>query len=159
MVCSALKKVTIYTDGGCRPNPGKGGYGVVLLYGPHRKELSGGYRLTTNNRMEILAVLVGLRALNEPCEVTVFSDSQYVVRAIEKGWVRRWQRNGWMRTKTDRALNIDLWEEMLDLLERHTVRFKWVRGHAGDRNNNRCDELAGMARSKGPLKEDRGYRP
>jgi ribonuclease HI len=155
---SELKKVTIYTDGGCSPNPGKGGYGVILLYGEHRKELSGGYRRTTNNRMEILAAIVGLRALTERCEVTLFSDSQYLVRAIEKGWVRRWKRNGWMRTKTDRALNVDLWEELLELLERHSVSFQWVRGHASNRHNNRCDELAGMARRKGPLKEDHGYR-
>ena len=116
-----MKSVTIYTDGACSGNPGVGGYGVVLLYGSARKELSEGYQLTTNNRMELLAVIKGLEALKEPCQVTLYSDSKYVVDAIEKKWVKKWQANGWKRNQKEMALNVDLWQRLLPLLEKHTV--------------------------------------
>lgn len=144
-----MKHVTLYTDGACSKNPGPGGYGVVLLYNSHRKELSKGFRKTTNNRMEILAAIAGLEALKEPCRVTLYSDSQYLVNAVEKGWVRRWQANGWMRNKTERAVNPDLWERLLALCSIHQVQFKWLRGHAGHEENERCDELATSA-ARGP---------
>ena len=137
-----MRKITIYTDGACSGNPGPGGYGVVLIYGKHRKELSGGEAATTNNRMEIMGVIAGLEALNQPCEVALYSDSRYVVDAIEKGWVTRWQQNSWMRNKKEPALNVDLWERMLPLLQQHKVTFHWVKGHAGHPENERCDQLA-----------------
>lgn len=137
-----MKKVTIYTDGACSGNPGPGGYGVVLQHGSNTKELSGGSEATTNNRMEVMGVIVGLEALKEPCAVSLYSDSRYVVDAIEKGWVKRWQQNGWMRNKKEPALNIDLWQRLLPLLEVHKVSFFWVKGHAGHPQNERCDELA-----------------
>lgn len=152
-----MKTVTIYTDGACSGNPGPGGYGTVLLYGEARKELSGGYRLTTNNRMEILAVIKGLEALKEPCRVLLYSDSRYVVDAIEKGWVAKWRQNGWMRNKKERAQNVDLWERMTALLEKHQVSFHWVKGHADNPENERCDELARMAIQSGSLLEDEMY--
>lgn len=141
----SLPEVTIYTDGGCINNPGPGGYGVVLLYRSHRRELSGGFRLTTNNRMEILAVIKGLEALNQRCRVTVFSDSQYVVNAVEKGWALRWQSQGWKRNRKEKAVNPDLWERLLELCGRHEVRFQWIRGHVGTEENERADRLAGEA--------------
>ena len=140
-----MKKVTLYTDGACSGNPGPGGYGAVLQYGSHRRELSGGFEETTNNRMEILSVIKGLSALKEPCEIKVYSDSRYVVDAVEKGWALRWRENGWMRNKKEAALNSDLWEELLALLNVHTVCFEWVKGHAGNEGNERCDELARAA--------------
>jgi len=152
-----MKHVTLYTDGGCINNPGPGGYGVVLLYNSHRKELSGGYRLTTNNRMEILAAISGLAVLKEPCRVTLCSDSQYLVNAIEQGWARRWQANGWMRNKKEKAVNPDLWEQLLQLCEIHTVKFEWLRGHAGHAENERCDELATAAARGSDLGVDEGY--
>ncbi len=154
---SELKKVTIYTDGGCIYNPGPGGYGVVLIYGKHRKELSRGFRLTTNNRMELLAVISGLEALKAHCRVTVHSDSQYVVNAIEKGWARRWRAKGWWRNKEEKAVNPDLWERLLLLCERHEVTFRWVRGHAGNKENERCDELARAAATGPNLAVDADY--
>lgn len=139
--------VTIYTDGACSGNPGPGGYGAILMYGAHKKELSGGNPNTTNNRMELMGVITALKALNRPCQVDLYTDSQYVVNAIEKGWAKKWQANGWMRNKKDKALNPDLWQTLLDLLEVHQVAFHWVKGHAGNPYNNRCDELA-VAESK-----------
>jgi ribonuclease HI len=144
-----IKEVTVYTDGGCIDNPGPGGFGAVLIYGKHRKELSGGYRLTTNNRMELLAVIRALEALKIRCRVTVYSDSQYVVNGLEKGWAARWRANDWWRNKEERAQNPDLWDRLLRLYEFHEVRFKWVRGHAGNTENERCDELA-RAAARGP---------
>jgi ribonuclease HI len=141
----ALPEVEIYTDGGCIGNPGPGGYGVILLYDQRRKELSGGYRRTTNNRMEILAAIKGLEALKKRCRVTLYSDSQYVVHAIEKGWARRWKANGWLRNRKEPAINPDLWERLLQLVDKHEVRFKWVRGHAGTPENERADVLANQA--------------
>ncbi|NLP45879.1 MAG: ribonuclease HI [Epulopiscium sp.] len=137
-----MKNIVIYTDGACSGNPGPGGYGIVLLYKGYRKELSGGALETTNNRMELLAVIKALEALKEPCQVTLYSDSKYVVDAIEKGWVLKWKKNGWMRNKKDKALNSDLWEVLLQLLNVHKVQFHWVKGHADNRENERCDFLA-----------------
>jgi ribonuclease HI len=152
-----MKNVTLFTDGACINNPGPGGYGVVILYDSHRKELSGGYRLTTNNRMEILAAIKGLEALKEPCQVTLYSDSQYLVNAIEKGWASRWQAGGWMRNKKEKAINPDLWEKLLELCEIHKVRFVWLRGHAGHDENERCDELATAAACGSNLAIDERY--
>ncbi len=152
-----MKKVVIYTDGACSGNPGEGGYGVVLLYGDVKKELSEGYRLTTNNRMELLGVIRGLEALKEPCEVTVYSDSKYVVDAIEKGWVTKWKKNGWYRNKKEKASNVDLWEKLMELLEKHQVSFVWVKGHADNPGNERCDFLAREAIGRGSLQEDKNY--
>jgi len=153
----ATKQVTIYTDGACLGNPGPGGYGAVLLYGDHRKEISGGFRLTTNNRMEILAAIIGLEALREKCRVTLYSDSQYLVNAMQLGWAARWRANNWMRNKREKALNADLWERLLRCTETLDVEFRWLRGHAGDPENERCDQLA-MAAAKGEnLATDFGY--
>ncbi len=140
-----VPEVAIYTDGGCIDNPGPGGYGVVLLHKGHRKELSGGFRRTTNNRMEIIAAIKGLEALRSRCRVTIYSDSQYLVNAIEQGWARRWQSHGWRRNRQERAINPDLWERLLSLIDKHEVRFTWVRGHAGHPENERADELARTA--------------
>ncbi len=137
-----IPEVEIYTDGGCLNNPGPGGFGAILLHRNHRKEISGGFRLTTNNRMEIIAAIRGLDALKERCRVTIYSDSQYVVNAIEKGWALRWRSNGWRRNRTEKAVNPDLWEKLLDLCDRHEVRFQWIRGHAGTEENERADQLA-----------------
>jgi ribonuclease HI len=151
------KQVTIYTDGGCEPNPGAGGYGVVLIYGTFRKEISGGFRLTTNNRMEIYAAIKGLELLKEPCDVTLFSDSKYLVDAIEKKWVLRWKSRGWRLSSKERALNIDLWEQLLPMLKKHNVTFSWVKGHAGSPNNERCDHLSMSALRRKDLPADDGY--
>lgn len=152
------RAVEIYTDGACSGNPGAGGYGVVLLYGDNKKELSEGYRLTTNNRMEVLAVIKGLEALKEPCQVNLYSDSKYVVDAIQKGWVKKWKANGWYRNKKEKASNVDLWERLLVQLERHQVTFQWVKGHADNPGNERCDELARGAIAAGNLLEDENYQ-
>lgn len=137
--------------------PGPGGYGAVLLYGKHRKELSGGYKLTTNNRMELLACIAALEALKEQCDVTVYSDSKYVVESIAKGWAERWRANGWKRNKKDKAENPDLWGRLLDLCEQHTIQFNWVKGHAGNKENERCDKLAAEAAKQDNLPEDKKY--
>jgi len=150
-------EVTIYTDGGCIRNPGPGGYGVVMLYGGRRKELSGGFRRTTNNRMEILAAIRGLEALKRPCRVTLHSDSQYLVNAIEEGWALRWQSKGWWRNKNEKALNPDLWERLLKCCQAHQVKFRWLRGHAGHAENERCDELARAAAAGADLAVDQVY--
>ena len=137
-----MKKILLYTDGACSGNPGPGGWGVVLRYGETERELSGGEEHTTNNRMELTAVIQGLSALKEPCEVVVTSDSKYVVDGIEKGWARSWKRNGWKKADKKPALNSDLWEELLRLVDIHKVKFNWIKGHAGHAENERCDELA-----------------
>jgi ribonuclease HI len=152
-----MKHVTLYTDGGCINNPGPGGFGVVLLYDSHRRELSGGFRRTTNNRMEILAAITGLETLKVPCRVNLYSDSQYLVNAIEKGWAQRWQANGWMRNRKEKAINPDLWERLLELCKIHKVQFEWLRGHAGHGENERCDELATAAARGLNLAIDQGY--
>ena len=150
-------KVVIYTDGGAIDNPGPGGYGVVLRYKGHRRELSGGYRLTTNNRMELLACIEGLQTLNRSCEVTLFSDSKYVVDGITQGWARNWRASGWKRNKAEKAENVDLWDRLLDLCDAHDVEFRWVRGHAGDPDNERCHQLATEAAQQGNLPPDTAY--
>ncbi len=137
-----VPEVKIYTDGGCLNNPGPGGFGAILIHRNHRKEISGGFRLTTNNRMEILAAIRGLDALKERCRVTIYSDSQYLVNAMEKGWAIRWRSNGWRRNRKEKAINPDLWEKLLDLCDRHEVRFQWIRGHVGTEENERADQLA-----------------
>lgn len=150
-------KIIIYTDGACINNPGPGGYGVVIKNGKKTEELSGGYRMTTNNRMELMACIVGLSALKKPLSVILFSDSKYVVDGISKGWAKRWRSNGWMRTKTEPAVNPDLWEQLLKLCGKHDVRFQWVRGHAGNEGNERCDELASKAALGDQLQSDDIY--
>ncbi|MBM2810438.1 MAG: RNase [Chloroflexi bacterium] len=151
------KQVAIYTDGACIGNPGPGGYGVVLLFNGRRKELSNGFRRTTNNRMELLAVIEGLRSLKEPCDVTLFSDSQYVVNGMTKGWAKKWEKSNWTLASGARALNQDLWEQLLRLCEHHHVKFNWVRGHAGNRENERADKLALAAAHGKPSGVDVGY--
>jgi len=151
------KHVTIYTDGGSLGNPGPGGYGIVLKFNGHRKELSGGFQHTTNNRMELLAAIKGLEALKEPCVVTLYSDSQYVTRGMTEGWAKRWRSNRWMRNKKDKAQNVDLWARLLNLCEKHEVEFNWIRGHAGDPDNERCDALAKAAAQQDDLPPDPGY--
>jgi ribonuclease HI len=145
--------IVLYTDGAAKGNPGPGGYGVVLKYKEHRKEISEGFRLTTNNRMELLAVIIGLESLKgEGFNVTVFSDSKYVVDAVEKGWIRNWVKKGWKDVK-----NVDLWQRFLNIYKKHNVRFQWVKGHAGNVENERCDQLA-VRSSEGPgLLIDHGY--
>ena len=151
------KRVAIYTDGSCLGNPGPGGFAAILEYNGQEKELFGGFRRTTNNRMEILAVIAGLEALTERCSVTVYSDSRYVVDAIEKGWARKWKASGWMRNKRERAVNPDLWDRLLAELDKHEVELKWVRGHAGNAGNIRADRLAVAAANGLDLPRDEGY--
>lgn len=137
-----IKTVEIFTDGACSGNPGAGGYGAVLRYGVHEKELSGGEAQTTNNRMELMGVIVALSALKEPCRVILTTDSKYVVDSITKGWVYNWQKKNWIKSDKKPALNVDLWKQLLPLLDRHEVTFNWVKGHAGHPENERCDRLA-----------------
>ena len=137
-----MKEVTIYTDGACSGNPGAGGWGAILDYNGRQKELSGAEPQTTNNRMELTAVIEALRALKEPCRVLIVTDSQYVVNGIEKGWAESWKQNGWRKKDKEPALNPKLWDALLELLERHEVRFQWIRGHDGHPENERCDALA-----------------
>ena len=136
-----MKEVQLYTDGACRGNPGRGGWGAILVYGKYEKEMSGGERETTNNRMELLAAISGLEALKEPCSVTLYSDSKYVVDAFVEGWVDSWRAHGWKRGK-DELKNPDLWQRLFDLTQRHEVKFVWVKGHDGHAYNERCDALA-----------------
>ena len=137
-----MKFVELFTDGACSGNPGKGGWGAILRYEGHEKELSGGETETTNNRMELTAVIRGLEALKEPCHVRLTSDSKYVIDAIDKGWVYSWKRNNWRKADKKPALNVDLWERLLPLLERHQVELVWVKGHQGHPENERCDKMA-----------------
>jgi ribonuclease HI len=152
-----MQHVEIFTDGGCLGNPGKGGYGAILACGNHRRELSGGYQQTTNNRMELLACIVALEALKFRCAVTVYSDSKYMVDGVSKGWAAKWKRNSWKRSGGDRAENVDLWERLLSLIEKHQVKFQWVRGHDGHQENERCDQLATEAANGSGLLQDAGY--
>jgi ribonuclease HI len=156
-----LAEAVAWTDGACSGNPGPGGYGVVLTWNGERKELARGFRHTTNNRMEILAVIAALEALERPSRITIHSDSQYVVNAIELGWARKWRANGWRRGArgSDRAQNPDLWARLLELIERsgHRVTLSWVRGHAGDAENERADRLAVAALRAERLEGDEGY--
>ena len=149
--------VTIYSDGACLENPGRGGYGTVMLFGDHRKELHQGYRLTTNNRMELLGAIVGLESLSRACSVELFSDSTYVVNAMSKGWIDGWQKRGWKTASKQPVKNQDLWRRMLDAVDGHEVRWRWVKGHSGDPENERCDTLA-VAAANGPdLLDDEGF--
>ncbi len=135
-------RVEIFTDGACSGNPGPGGYGAILRYGEVTKELSGGEANTTNNRMELTAVITALETLNRPCDVIVTTDSKYIVDSITKGWVYGWKKRGWKKSDKSPALNVDLWERMLAMLEKHKVEFAWIKGHNGHVENERCDELA-----------------
>ena len=137
-----MKEVTIYSDGACSGNPGPGGWGTILVYQGREKELSGSENLTTNNRMELLAAIIGLEQLKEPCQVTLISDSRYLCESINQGWLFGWEQNGWRKSDKKPALNVDLWERMLVQLRRHTVTVQWVKGHAGHPYNERCDRLA-----------------
>ena len=137
-----MKQIEIYTDGACSGNPGPGGWGAVLVYNGKEKELSGSEKETTNNRMELTAVIMALNALNQPCEVKLTTDSKYVCDEINKGWVYSWRKNGWKKSDKKPALNVDLWKELLSLLEKHEVEFIWVKGHNGHKYNEICDALA-----------------
>lgn len=137
-----MKTVTIYTDGACKGNPGPGGWAAVLKLGDVEKEISGGEPNTTNNRMELTAVISALQALKYPCVVELYSDSKYVIDALSKGWAHNWKRKSWMRNAKEKALNPDLWEKLLNLVDIHDVHYHWVKGHATNKYNNRCDELA-----------------
>ena len=143
-----MKHVDIYTDGACRNNPGRGGWGAILVYEGREKELSGGEKETTNNRMELTAAIMGLSALKESCEVRLVTDSKYVADGITKGWAVSWQKNGWRKADKKPALNPDLWDRLLTLLSQHEYEFEWVKGHAGHPENERCDELAVLESKK-----------
>lgn len=147
-----MKQVTVYTDGACSGNPGPGGWGAILRYGDHELELSGGEKETTNNRMELTAVIEALRRLKEPCSVELYSDSKYVIDALEKGWVWGWKKRGWIKSDKKPALNVDLWEKLLPLVQTHQVSYHWVKGHAQNEKNNRCDQMA-VAESRKFLEE------
>jgi ribonuclease HI len=152
-----LKEVIAYTDGGCIGNPGPGGYGVVLVHGGRKKELSGGFRMTTNNRMEVMAAIAALRVLKTARKVTLVTDSRYLSDAMSKGWAKKWRANGWRKSGKGRALNQDLWQQLLDLCEQHRVEFKWIPGHAGHPENERCDALSMRAAQQPDLPADSGY--
>jgi ribonuclease HI len=152
------KHVLIYTDGACEPNPGgSGGYGAIVIYGDKRKEISGGFRATTNNRMEILSAIKGLESLKTPCKVTLHSDSAYLVDSMREGWARRWKQNNWWRKGAGRVANVDLWERLLSLCDIHSVEFVWVKGHAGNFENEKADTLSYQARREADLPPDDGY--
>lgn len=152
-----MKTVTIFTDGACSGNPGPGGFGAVIIYGEMRREISDGFKLTTNNRMEILAVIEALKILRQPCNVNLYSDSKYVVDAIKKGWLQKWQKNNWLRNKSQPVSNIDLWQNLLPLLQFHNVNFIWVKGHNDNQENERCDYLARSAINSPSLNIDFNY--
>ena len=137
-----MKSIEIFTDGACSGNPGPGGWGAVLRYNGFEKELSGGEKETTNNRMELTAAIMALKALKEPCKVTLTTDSKYLSDGIQKGWAKQWQKNGWRKADKKPALNVDLWEEILALFDKHEVKIVWVKGHNGHPENERCDALA-----------------
>ena len=155
---SKTPQVTLYADGACYPNPGTGGYGTILSFGEHVRELADGYRWTTNNRMELLGVIAGLEALKRPCRVLAYSDSRYVVDGISQGWARGWRARDWVKRDGARALNPDLWGRLLTLTERHWVDLRWVPGHAGVAGNERADQLAVGQRQRRDLAPDPGYR-
>lgn len=152
-----MREVNLYTDGACSGNPGKGGYGAILTFNNHEKVMSEGFILTTNNRMELLAAIVGLEALKEPCKVTLYSDSKYLVDAIKNGWVYGWKKKGWKKSDGKKALNPDLWERMLTQLRIHEVELVWLKGHAGHEYNERCDSLAVSAYNSDKLLHDEVY--
>lgn len=150
--------ITIHTDGACLGNPGPGGWGAVLQMNEHRKELSGGFRLTTNNRMELLAVIEALSALKQPSKVALFSDSKYFLDAFRQGWIDKWKKNGWLTAAKKPVKNQDLWMKLSPLLDEHDVDLNWVKGHSGDPDNERCDELAKAAASSSGLPADPGFK-
>jgi ribonuclease HI len=152
-----LPNVEIYTDGGCEPNPGLGGYGVVLLHPKKRAEATGGYRLTTNNRMEVLAAIKGLELLKQPCRVTLYSDSEYLVKPMTERWIDSWKRKNWWRSRTERVANVDLWQRLDALCQTHQVEFRWIKGHAENPENERCDQLSMAALRLPNLPADEGY--
>lgn len=143
-----MKQVEIFTDGACKGNPGPGGWGSILRYKGVEKEISGGEPDTTNNRMELTAVIEALRLLKEPCKVELYTDSQYIANALTQGWAKKWKANGWMRNKKEKALNPELWDELLSLCDTHDINVNWVKGHAGHPENERCDRLAVAAAEK-----------
>ena len=151
-----MKLVEIYTDGACSGNPGPGGYGIILTYKRNKKELSGGFCRTTNNRMELLAAIVALDALTEPCEVTLYSDSRYLVDSVTKNWLQSWKKRNWIKADRSPVKNVDLWERYLAAQARHKITMVWVKGHAENEFNNRCDELARTAAAAPGLPEDPG---
>ena len=153
-----IKQVSLYTDGSCLGNPGPGGYGALLIYKEHRKELSQGYRLTTNNRMELMAAIAGLLALQESCKVNLTTDSQYVRQGITQ-WIENWKRRGWLTASKEPVKNVDLWQLLDKEVQRHNVEWLWVKGHSGHPENERCDELARSAAESSNLHEDSGYAP
>ena len=159
MTSEQTQNVKIYTDGSSRGNPGPGGYGAILLCGPHRKELAQGFKHTTNNRMELLGVIEALKALKRPCKVDLYSDSQYVVQAIEKKWLENRKRKNWKTSNKKNEKNVDLWLKLNELLNTHKITFHWVRGHNGHPENERCDVMAVAAATQGPLIEDHGFTP
>lgn len=152
-----LKEVDIYSDGACKGNPGPGGYGVILKYKQHRKELAGGFIKTTNNRMELFAAIAGLEALNEPCLVHLYSDSKYLVNAFNEGWLKSWQGHHWRKKDKTSVLNQDLWQRLLIAAAPHQLKLHWVKGHANNPMNNRCDELAQNAATEKKLPPDAGF--
>ncbi|KFZ37266.1 ribonuclease H [Shewanella mangrovi] len=153
-----LKHIQIFTDGSCLGNPGPGGYGAILKYKQHIKELSKGYKLTTNNRMELLAVIVALESLKEPCKITLTSDSQYMRQGITQ-WIHNWKRKGWVTSNKTPVKNVDLWKRLDAACQQHQIDWQWVKGHAGHLENERCDELARTAAENKPTLEDSGYQP
>jgi ribonuclease HI len=152
-----MKTVSVYTDGAAKGNPGAGGYGVILEFGTVTKEYSGGFDVTTNNRMELYAAITGLESLNEPCRVTLYSDSRYLVDAMNKGWLEKWKSLGWRRNKKDLLKNADLWQRLDAIVSRHNVEWNWVKGHAGHEQNERCDSLAENAAYTDNRPEDEGF--
>ncbi|WP_372882942.1 ribonuclease HI [Psychromonas sp.] len=151
-----MKKIQLYTDGSCLGNPGPGGYGAVMIYNKHRKELSEGFALTTNNRMEMLACIKGLQTLTEPCEVELTTDSQYVRQGITQ-WIHNWKKRGWKTAAKAPVKNVDLWKALDAAQEKHKVTWHWVKGHSGHPENERCDELARLAAEAKPIQKDSGY--
>ncbi len=154
---ASRKHVTIHTDGGCKGNPGPGGFGAVLVCGRHRKELAAGYQLTTNNRMELRAVIAALELLTEPCEVDLHSDSRYLIDAMSRNWIAGWQRRGWKTASNEPVKNQDLWLRLLAAVAPHRIRWHWLKGHAGHRENERCDALANAAVASPGLLDDEGF--
>ena len=152
-----MKKVEIYTDGACTGNPGKGGYGAVLIYNGAEKQISKGFKNTTNNRMELLACVDALKMLREPCDVSLYSDSKYLTDAVNKGWLSGWIKNGWKKSDKKQVLNVDLWMEITELLKKHAVTFIWVKGHNGNKYNEICDRMAVDAYTNSAVFDDRGY--
>lgn len=154
-----IPNIELYSDGGAEPNPGKGGFGVILSYKGKRKEFFQGYELTTNNRMELMGVIFGLERIKTESNVQVFTDSKYVIDGITKGWAEKWKKNGWKRKKNSPAINSDLWDRLLNAICKHNVEFNWVKGHSGHTENERCDTLANIGLNSDELIEDIGYEP